>query len=256
MNYIYLDREKAKLGIALVYFASESAVGNYEEYFEGKAIEFIGDNLPHYITYVEDMDSVREATEIEIIERGQRVLADNEVIIDNEIVVYNAESQKVIDGEILDKTLSDYIEEGTITLDKYKEKLKEKVTAYRDSLRETSTVEYNGHNQRYRKDDLSDIDYYQGRLEKAQKTAQETENSLALEEERDAEEIILTMTWYFYDGTTAEVSIEDFNNIVALTDEPVSELYRKENVLRTQIESLESVEELENFDIESEWEQA
>ena len=137
-----------------------------------------------------------------------------------------------------------------------KEKLKGEITAYRDSLREVSTVEYDGHNQRYRKDDLSDIDYYQNRLEKAQIKAQALEDKLAIEEEREAEEIRLTIEWYFYDGSTAKLGIDDFDNIVALTDFPILELYRKEKALKNKVENIETLEELENFDIESEWKQA
>jgi hypothetical protein len=134
-----------------------------------------------------------------------------------------------------------------------KEKLEEEITAYRDLLRETSTVDYNGHLQRYRKSDLSDIDYYQGRLEKAQIKGQKAEDKLALEEGREAEKISLTMTWYFYDGTTAEMDVDDFDDLVALTDNPIEELYRKEATLKAIINELATVEELESFDISINW---
>ena len=120
-------------------------------------------------------------------------------------------------------------------------------------MRETSTVDYNGHLQRYRKSDLSDIDYYQNRLEKSQIKTQVAENALAIEEDREPEEIKLTMTWYFYDGTTSEMSVEDFDDLVALTDETIEGLYRKEATLKAAIEGLTTVEELENYDIATNW---
>ncbi|WP_321328465.1 hypothetical protein [uncultured Ilyobacter sp.] len=134
-----------------------------------------------------------------------------------------------------------------------KKKLVQDITNYRDSLREASTVNYKGNLQRYRKSDLSDIDYYQGRLEKAQIKSQEIEDALALKEGRDAKKIILTMTWYFYNGTTAEMTIDDFNNLVELTDSPIEELYRKEAILKSMISNIESIEKLKNFNIATIW---
>ena len=138
-------------------------------------------------------------------------------------------------------------------LNPLKEKLEKEITAYRDSLRETSTVDYNGHLQRYRKSDLSDIDYYQARLEKTQIKAQEAEGVLALKEGREPEKITLTITWYFYDGTTSEMTVDDFDDLVALTDGPIEDLYRKEATLKAIINGLSTVEELENFDIAANW---
>jgi len=141
-------------------------------------------------------------------------------------------------------------------LDPLKEKLKEDITSYRDSMRETSTVEYDGHLQRYRKSDIADINYYQSRLEKAQESAQEAEDDLAIEEDREAEEITLTMTWYFYDGTTAEMGVNDFDDLLELTDDPIEELYRKEAILKADVEAFETVEELESYDVATNWDNA
>ncbi len=121
-NYIYLDREKAKSGIALVYKISETKVTEYEKYFEGKAVEFYGEDLPHFITYMEETDSIREATEEEKLDRGDRILNDGEVLVDGKIVLYDNYSQKIVDDQIVDKTRQDYINEGTLTLDSEKEK--------------------------------------------------------------------------------------------------------------------------------------
>ena len=121
-KYIYLDREKAKEGVSLVYEVSETKIENYEEYFEGNAVEFYGEDLPHFITYLEESDSIREATEEEKLERGDRVLNDGEILVDGKITSYDSYSQKIVDDQIVDKTRQDYITEGTITLESEKDK--------------------------------------------------------------------------------------------------------------------------------------
>lgn len=120
--YIYLDREQAKEGIALVLGASEERIKNYIEYFEGQGIEFVGENIPYYITYVPELDTVREATDEEMLERNQRELKENEILINGKIVYYDINTQKIVNNEIIDKTREDYINEKVITLDT--EKLK------------------------------------------------------------------------------------------------------------------------------------
>lgn len=103
-KYIYLDRENAKKGIALVFAVKDHPVNDYQTYFGGKAIEFVGDDLPHYITYVQDGDKeyVREATRIELYERGIISLPANET---------------VLDGTIVKKTRERLIADGIITLE-------------------------------------------------------------------------------------------------------------------------------------------
>lgn len=120
--YIYLDREKAKAGIVLVYAAFEERKEDFKDYYENKALEFKGDNLPHFITYINDEDTIREATEEEKLERGQRGLSRDEVVIDGKIVSYDFNTQKIIDNKIIEKTRQDYIDEELITLETEKAK--------------------------------------------------------------------------------------------------------------------------------------
>ena len=125
MRYIYLDREKAKKGTALVYEVRESKRENYESYFEEKAVEFQGEELPHFITYIQESDSIREASEEERLERGQRELNFNEILLNGEIISYDPGTEKIVDGLIIEKTREDYITEGTINLDSEKEKARQ-----------------------------------------------------------------------------------------------------------------------------------
>lgn len=120
--FIYLDREKAKEGISLVYFVSENRKRDYEAYFEGKALEYEGNNLPHFITYIPAKDTIREATEEEKIKRGERELFENEILKNGKIISYDINTQKIVNDEIIDKTREDYITEGILTLESEKEK--------------------------------------------------------------------------------------------------------------------------------------
>ena len=134
-----------------------------------------------------------------------------------------------------------------------KERLNIKVTEKRDLVRETATVDYNGHAQRYRKKDLADLDYYQGRLRDRQNKAQEEEDALAVSEGREPVTIILELDYFFYDGSSTKLKVEDFDDIKLLTDDPTMELYRKEATLKYMVSQLTTTEEVEGFDIEGLW---
>lgn len=121
-KYIYISREQAKKGVSCVFKVADEPVRNMAEYFEGKACLYVGEDLPHFITYLPEADTIREATEEEKLARNQRSLSDNELLIDGKIVNYDTYSQKVVDNEIVEKTREDYIEEGLITLETEKAK--------------------------------------------------------------------------------------------------------------------------------------
>lgn len=121
-KYIYISREQAKKGVSCVFAVKDEPIKNMAEYFEGKACLFIGEDLPHFITYLPELDTIREATEEEKLERNQRKLAENELLIDGKITSYDPYSQKIIDGNIMEKAREDYIQEGIITLETEKEK--------------------------------------------------------------------------------------------------------------------------------------
>ena len=121
-KYIYISREQAKKGVSCVFAVKDEPIKNMAEYFEGKACLFIGEDLPHFITYLPELDTIREATEEEKLERNQRKLAENELLIDGKITSYDPYSQKIVDGNIVEKVREDYIAEGIITLETEKEK--------------------------------------------------------------------------------------------------------------------------------------
>ena len=121
-KYIYISREQAKKGVSCVFAVKDEPIKNMAEYFEGKACLYVGEDLPHFITYLPELDTIREATEEEKLERNQRKLAENELLIDGKITSYDTYSQKIVDGNIVEKTREDFIQEGLITLETEKEK--------------------------------------------------------------------------------------------------------------------------------------
>ncbi|MGL5990048.1 DUF4376 domain-containing protein [Cetobacterium sp.] len=122
-KYIYISKEEAKKGTALVFAVTDEPIKNMEEYFEGRACLFVGEDLPHFITYLEDKNIIREATEEEKLARNQRTLNENEIINKNGVIeLYDTYTQKIINNEIIDKTRDDYINENLITLDSEKNK--------------------------------------------------------------------------------------------------------------------------------------
>lgn len=121
-KYIYISREQAKKGVSCVFKVADEPVRNMAEYFEGKACLYVGEDLPHFITYLPELDTIREATEEEKLARKQRALAENELLKDGKIISYDPYSQKIVDNEVVEKTREDYIEEGIITLETEKAK--------------------------------------------------------------------------------------------------------------------------------------
>ena len=121
-KYIYISREQAKQGVSCVFMVADKPIKNMAEYFEGKACLYVGEDVPHFITYIPELDTIREATEEEKLERNQRKLSENELLIDGKIVAYDTYSQKVVDNEIVEKTREDFIQEGLITLETEKQK--------------------------------------------------------------------------------------------------------------------------------------
>ena len=132
--YIYLDREEAKKGYALVLGVSETKIEDYKNHYEGRAIEYIGDDIPHYITYDEVADTIREATELEKVERGQLVLEENQVIINNQIITYDLNFQKVVDEKVVNKTLKELVETNILTIEEVKTKKMEELKRKRDEF--------------------------------------------------------------------------------------------------------------------------
>lgn len=132
--FYYIDKEEAKNGNSLILAVTNEQYDDYKKRFNDKAIEFQGENLPFYITYDEVTNTVREATELEKIDRGQLKLDENQVIIDNKIITYNKDYQKIISGKIVNKTLKELLETNILTIEEIKTKKIEEIKKTRDEF--------------------------------------------------------------------------------------------------------------------------
>ena len=132
--FYYIDKEEAKNGNSLILAITNEQYDDYKKRFNDKAIEFQGENLPFYITYDEIANTVREATELEKIDRGQLKLGDNQIIINNQIVNYNKDYQKIVSGKIIDKSLKELVETNILTIEEVKKKKIEELKNKRDEF--------------------------------------------------------------------------------------------------------------------------
>jgi hypothetical protein len=132
--FYYIDKEEAKKGNSLILAVTNEQYDDYKKRFNDKAIEFQGENLPFYITYDEIINTVREATELEKINRSQLTLYENQVIINNKIVTYNKDYQKIISGKIVNKTLKELLETNVLTIEEIKTNKIEEIKKMRDEF--------------------------------------------------------------------------------------------------------------------------
>ena len=132
--FYYIDKEEAKKGNSLILAVTNEQYDDYKKRFNDKAIEFQGENLPFYITYDEITNTIREATELEKIDRGQLKLNENQVVINNKIVTYNKDYQKIISGKIVNKTLKELFETNILTIEEIKTKKIEEIKKRRDEF--------------------------------------------------------------------------------------------------------------------------
>ena len=115
--YYYVDKIEAIKGNSLVLATRTDKIKNYKEVLGENAVDYQGDNLPFYITYNSETDTVRGSTELEKVKRGQLNLEDNQIIIDNQIITYDKKYQKVVVNKIMNKSLKELIDENIITLE-------------------------------------------------------------------------------------------------------------------------------------------
>lgn len=121
-QYFYLDKAYAdKFNKSQVIAVFPKPLKKPSQYFQKEVYCYFGKDIPFYIS-VDDGSTIREATEEEKLERKQRALAENELLIDGKIVSYDTHSQKVVDNKIVEKTREDYIKEGLVTIETEKEK--------------------------------------------------------------------------------------------------------------------------------------
>ncbi|MGL5100398.1 MAG: hypothetical protein ACRC6B_10300 [Fusobacteriaceae bacterium] len=90
-QYYYIGKKEALKNLSMVYAVSDERIQNYKTHINENAIEFYGDNLPYYVTVLED-ETVREATTIELYKNGIYELCDYEFVNGDKIsTIYDFE---------------------------------------------------------------------------------------------------------------------------------------------------------------------
>ncbi|KYM50708.1 hypothetical protein A2U11_08340 [Fusobacterium necrophorum subsp. funduliforme] len=224
--YIYLDKQQAKKNTALVKWCYETRLENYNQ---EEVVEYIANDIPHFITYVEETDSIREATEEEKLARKQIELADNEVIIDNRIYSYDKKYQKVVNSQIVDKSLKELVEEGIITLEDVKNRKREELKTIRDKKCKEN-LEMNGSLFQVRNtEDRAKFDrIFMGVLAKVLK-------------EDDTEE------WRLADNTYKIFTYQELSKISKLYSDREREIFKKFKELDTKLKTADTVESIEKI---------
>lgn len=224
--FIYLNKEEAKKGNSIIICASESKVENYNEAFENKAIEFIGENLPFYITYEESTNSIREATELEKVERGQLILEKNQTIVNNRIVTYDKNYEKIENQKVIKKTTKELFEDGIITLYEVRNNKREELKKIRiDKLYENIKI---GDNEfQVRQEDLDnfwDIDYMI------------KNNSIQLTDKRN---------WILADNTIKEFTYAELLEVLNKFIKRKSIIFEKFGILSHQLAQTNTIDDIE-----------
>lgn len=96
-KYFYIGKEQALRNESFVYCVSDERIYNFNDIFGENCIEYVGQNLPHYIT-LEESGIVREATNIELYKRGIYKIRDDEFIKDD--VIYSIYDYYIDEGMI------------------------------------------------------------------------------------------------------------------------------------------------------------
>ena len=112
-KYIYLDKNKAIQGIAEVIRTSNTKIENYNYYFERNAIEYYSNDIPGWIAYDIDTDTIREATIQELFDRGKYIPKDNQYVKDGIIKDIPLMPNEFIKGEFNIETET-WIETSTL----------------------------------------------------------------------------------------------------------------------------------------------
>jgi len=118
--YYYVDKLEAIKGNSLVLAMRSDKIKNYKNVLGENVVEYSGDSLPFFVTYDSKTDTIKESTELEKVKRGQLHLAENQIIIDNQIITYDKKHQKIVDDKVVNKSLKELIDENIITFEEAK----------------------------------------------------------------------------------------------------------------------------------------
>ena len=224
--FIYLSKEKAKKGISLTIATSDTKINNFIELYGDDVIEYEATSIPQFVTYDENNNTIREATELEKVERGQLVLEENQAIINNQIITYDKDYQKIVDGKIVDKNITELLENGLITLAEVKEQKRQELKDIR-AEKIDSDIEVNGDSFQVRERDLQN--FY----------------NLKIMIDVDKSRINECIAWVLADNRIKEFTYTQLMNVLASYIKRKEQLFHQFGVLAYKLEQAKTVEELE-----------
>ena len=192
-------------------------------------MEFIGEDIPHFITFLEEIDSIREATEEEKLARKQIELADNEVIIDNVIHSYDKKYQKVVNNQILNKTAKELIAEGIITLEDVKNKKREELKKIRNQKIEAN-IEVHGSVFQVRNSDKENFDDV-GLMIRTGEIDEEYKKN-----------------WVLADNSIKEFTAQQIMDVWKERTKRKDKIFQEFGILSMELEKANSIEEIEKID--------
>lgn len=224
--YYYVDKIEAIKGNSLVLAMRSDKIKDYKEVLGENAIEYRGDVLPFYITYDEKTNTIREATELEKVERGQLILEKNQTIVNNRIVTYDKNYEKIENQKVIKKTTKELFEDGIITLYEVRNNKREELKKIRiDKLYENIKI---GDNEfQVRQEDLDnfwDIDYMI------------KNNSIQLTDKRN---------WILADNTIKEFTYAELLEVLNKFIKRKSIIFEKFGILSHQLAQTNTIDDIE-----------
>lgn len=231
-KFIYISREEAKKGVVLIYAVVDEEIAKYKQYFFDKgltdAISYCGENIPYYVTYIEEKDTVREATKEERLKNNLYVLGETEYLNESGLLMEKPEISKSMAKAEWDEKKYCWIEKGTF--EEIKEKyLKVNIRTSEISREErqvvmSPTLEF--------RIDCSSID---------------------VENQRIYLELIkkglTTEKFKCGDNTFRTLTAENMEKMIFEANAVILQIYKNKFSIQSAIELANSVEELEKIDL-------
>lgn len=117
-NYFwYINKKDAQNGVVRVHAREDNPIQNYKDFFLIKhnleVIEFYGNDIPYHITYDENSDTIRQATETERFAKGNYQLSEDEYVDLNGCVVKKPPVPKEIIKKVWDSSTFTWVEGAT-----------------------------------------------------------------------------------------------------------------------------------------------
>ncbi|GLI57708.1 hypothetical protein PM10SUCC1_32220 [Propionigenium maris DSM 9537] len=192
---------------------------------------------PSYIQLWKLLEEVREPVEVEegvveekvtgyyydTLELPHRIEFDQLREVDEE-------GNVIVEDYITENRESLLVEARGLELEAAKSKKELEITNHRDKVRAEHLVEWEGHKQRIRKEDTSDLD---------------TIKTLA--------GINGNQYWFFSDKSVEQLTPGQITSLGDTMHIAVMELYRKEAAMKTEINSMLTVEEVQAYSIAELW---